>query len=166
MSEKVPTVVPQQVPSEEARIELKPEDIARLMQEAELLRNLAQSLQRQVTLLSASIRELEQTREVLDTISKTSEGTEVLVPIGGRVYVRATLKCNSRALVELGANYVMEAEIDKVKEILENRQRELEKALQLAQSNLQQVLTRLAQIQAILDRIREAVERQQERKSE
>ncbi len=139
---------------ERTEVRLTREDIVRIVQEAELLRNILQSLQRQASVLSSLIREIEVTREVLRQVRTLNSDNEILVPLGATTYVRATIKDRERALIGIGANYMIEVPIEDVISILERRQRELERNLESIQTNMTQVATRLSQIESLLEKIR------------
>ncbi|RLE55128.1 MAG: prefoldin subunit alpha [Thermoprotei archaeon] len=139
---------------ESTEVRLTREDIIRIVQEAELLRNILQNLQRQASIVSSLIREIEVTREVLRQVKTLNPDNEILVPLGATTYIRATIRDRERALIGIGANYMIEVPIEDVISILERRQKELEKNLESIQTNMTQVATRLSQIESLLERIR------------
>ena len=69
--------------------------------------------------------ELENVISSLDDISKTKEGTEILVPIASGVFLKAVVKDTHDLIVNVGGSTAVKKTIPEVKKMLERQGNEL-----------------------------------------
>jgi len=94
-----------------------------------------EALVSQSRVIESAIVELANTIELLEQLKKTPNGTEILAPIGGECFVKATLKDNSSVLVGIGAKVSVEKNVDEAVKILKDKSDELSKTLVKAREN-------------------------------
>lgn len=103
----------------------------------EALRGAISTLEDQVRMVELRISELETVKDVLRKLPELGDRAEdVLIPIGGGVFVRGTIKDVKRVLIGVGADIVVQKSIDEAVgdldakiENLKNSREELRKSI-------------------------------------
>ena len=73
----------------------------------------------------AELRRVEiETRNALEVLKSLREKNELLVPIGGGVFVRATW--NGTSLIDVGGGIILEKKVEEIEERLEKRLQRIE----------------------------------------
>jgi len=84
----------------------------------------AQGLLQEISLLNQTAQNLNTAREVLSNLESAKAKSEILVPVGGNTFLKATLEDKENVLVGVGADVVlkkpMPEAISTIKEQLEN----------------------------------------------
>lgn len=83
------------------------------------------TLYRQVQLLDEFIGECQQAQNALEDIAEGAEGEQMLVPLGGNVFMRATIADTERVLTGVGSDVVVEKSVSTASDFLEKRMEEL-----------------------------------------
>ena len=130
------------------------EELSRLVSEARMLEGISDSLRDLIGRVQAYLAELRAAGLALENIAGR-EGLEILVPIGAGSLVKASLKEADKVIVSLGADVSVEVDVDKAKEIIENRLAEAQKALNDYLARLREVERALASYR---ERIRSLLE--------
>ncbi len=84
-------------------------------------------LQNQVQTLQNQAAELEVTKQALDDISKTKEGTEILVPVSAGIFLKGALKDNKELSINVGSGTVVTKTIPEARKILDEQVDEIKK---------------------------------------
>lgn len=104
------------------------------------------SLETQYSYLQAAIADYARAKITVEQLSKTDDGTEIFVPIGGSTFIDATAKNTSKVLFDIGGGIVTEKTSDdaikKIDKRIENLQQTQEKLLSMTQ----QLQTEVAEI--------------------
>lgn len=134
----------------------KDEELARYMTLIEQYKEQMNSLETQLSYLQAAVADYQKAKMTIEQLSKTSKGDELLLPIGGSTFIKATAIDSSKVLYDIGAGVVTEknskdaiANIDKrigdlqktqekLKEIMQNFQNEAAEISQKAQNLMSQ----------------------------
>lgn len=119
------------------------EELRRLSVEMRYLEQTAETLQQRISMVNAAIADLSYANLTLDGIEKEKENTELLVPIGGNSYVKAKLADTDKVIVGMGAGVSVEKTLADAKVILKERLEELEKTMNAAQQQFNQVAERI-----------------------
>jgi len=94
-------------------------------------------LDMQYSYLQTAIADCNKAKITLDQMSKTDNNTDILVPIGGGVFVNANMKNNSKVLFDIGAGLATEKNsedaIKKIDSRIENLQKTQEKLITMMQ---------------------------------
>jgi prefoldin alpha subunit len=88
-----------------------------------------EALLQQGRMAETALVEFATTIEVLEQVKKNKPGTEILVPIGGDSFIKATLKDNQNVIVGVGAKVSVEKSPDEAIKTLKERSEELSKTL-------------------------------------
>ncbi|MBI5254109.1 MAG: prefoldin subunit alpha [Euryarchaeota archaeon] len=101
-------------------------EIEKTLNEYEYYRAQAEALKRNMDLINTSLAELEMIGKSLDEIKKLGKQNEILMPIGGDSFVKASIVDADKILINLGAGVVAEKDISNAKGDFEQRIKELE----------------------------------------
>jgi len=133
------------------------EDVQRAAEELAILEQAIVDLQARITALNASILDHERALEVIDYLSSNPSGVKVLVPIGGGGLVEAEIKFSGRMKVNIGQNVVIEAPVERCREIVSNRKALIERSRSQLVQTLNAYLERAELLRSFLQRVQEAV---------
>ena len=130
-------------------------DVQRLYAEYVFLRQLAETLNRNLTLLNNLLAEIRVTQEAIKEIEKISESNDVIVSIGGMVFLKARLPSRDCVLINIGSNVVVEKSYEEALEYLRNREENLKTELERTNNSYIQVLNRMRQLEQLLRQLSE-----------
>ncbi len=136
-------------PSED-RGRISETELQRLLYEYDFLQRFAGLIKTRIDTLNALRSNFINAKNVLDSLKDKKEGHEVLVPIGGGVYIYCSLKNSQNILISLGAGYVIEKTLDQALEYVDERINEIEKSIEELSKQLNQVASKLSEIEPIL----------------
>ena len=106
------------------------------------------------------IVELEMSSQSLDEIKESKE-KDILVPIGGGVFINSSIKDSSKMLVTLSRDFAIEVDAEKAKEMLEKNKKTLEEALDDVENEMIKIQDELIKLEP---EIRSFVEKQRQMK--
>jgi prefoldin alpha subunit len=119
------------------------EELRRLSVELRFLEQTAESIQSRINMVNAVITDLVYASMALEGLEKEKENSELLVPIGSNSYIKAKLENPDKIIVGMGAGVSVEKTLQEAKEIVKNRQENLEKTRMSLQQQLAQVAERI-----------------------
>jgi len=79
------------------------------------------AIYQQVELIESLVAEYRRARDTLEEMGKVEKGRSFLVPIGGNVFVHASLENNSTVLTGIGRNVLVEKPVPKALEFIDKR---------------------------------------------
>lgn len=144
------------------RIVITREDIERLIEERNSLTALLDAIRQNLTLINQSINELNGAKDMLTILSK-GEAKDTYAEIGGGIFIRALPNQGERVLVSVGANYVVEMDIQSAINYINDRIKELEDLRNKLDSQAADVSKRITDIDNFLLYISAALRQQQQR---
>jgi prefoldin alpha subunit len=106
----------------------------------------AQILQRRIDLINSSLQEIALTSESLDELKNIEEDNEVLMPLGSGIYVKARIVEKKKVIFSLGADIVADKDITGAQLSLDQRSMALQNALQSTGQQLQQMASRMNEL--------------------
>ncbi|MEZ0345391.1 MAG: prefoldin subunit alpha [Infirmifilum sp.] len=122
----------------------------RIAEEYGVLSQLAEELQKEITLAQNLLEEVESTVVTLKNISSLGEAKEILIPISSGVYAKALINKQDKFLVAIGSNILVEKDLNEAIDFLGQRREELQKLIERRIDELNKVLQRIQQLQAAL----------------
>ena len=135
------------------------DELRRLSVEMRYLEQTAEALQQRISMVNAAITDLTYANMTLDGIEKEKDNAELLVPIGGSSYVKVKLVDANKVIVGLGSGVSVEKTLPDTKLTLKERLDELEKTMNSAQQQFNQVAERInsgrARLETLLSTSRE-----------
>jgi prefoldin alpha subunit len=117
--------------------------LRRLVSEIRMMENTVQVLEQRLQLLDANIAELRLAQGSLEDLKDVEPDSNLLVPVGGGVFMNARLGELGKVIVGIGADVSVEMEYDKALEDVGGRLQEMEKAQGSVQEQMGQVLGQL-----------------------
>jgi len=119
------------------------EQIRQAYVEVRVLENYAEEIRTRLQVVVNTNTELQTTRAAIEALTKTPEGTPLLVNLGGGVYGMARTSDPTKILLDVGTGIVVEKTVEGSLELINKRLEDLEKARASLESQLSNILTRL-----------------------
>jgi prefoldin alpha subunit len=129
---------------------LSNEDIQKLSTQFQQLQYQADALSQQLNMVSASIAESNKAFNSIEGFEGVEDGHEIMIPIGMGTNIMAKLSKPDTVIMEIGAGISMEKDLDDAKKSLEIKKEELTKFHQNTQNNLNQILTKMQEIESVV----------------
>ncbi len=126
------------------------------------LRAQVEALSEQLQLIQSSINEFSRARDTARGYSGAEENAEVLVPVGGGVYLPARAVNTGRGLVSTAVGYTFEEPLNKIVEIMDARIKELVEASQKVYDRMGEMQRQMSSLQAMIE---QEAEKEQERQA-
>lgn len=104
-------------------------------------------IQSQLEFMNASLGNILNTKTTLQNLKEdVKEGDEILVPIGGLVNIKATIKNPEKVLVSIPQDVVIEKDLDSAIEFLDKNMEQHNQQIEYLKTQLQKVEIALRQI--------------------
>lgn len=111
-----------------------------------------EELRRQTLMAESRIIDLETSDHALNEIKKFRKDNETLVPLGSGCYARGSIM-GSGLLLDIGAGIMIEKNANSVKEFLEERRSEIEKARKEIQLQMESVVKTINELTPEIEKI-------------
>ena len=135
------------------------EELRRLSVELRFYEQTAETIQSRINMVNAVITDLTYANIALEGLEKEKENSELLVPIGSNSYIKAKLENPDKIIVGIGAGVSVEKTLQETKDIVKNRQENLEKTRLSLQQQLGQVAEKINEdrekFESLMTRLRE-----------
>lgn len=105
------------------------------------------ALYQQVQILDEFISECQQAQNALEEIADGAEGEQTLVPLGGNVYMRATIADTERVLTGVGSHVVTEKSVSTAIDFLDKRIEDLRQREEKLIDSSQDIKARVQELQ-------------------
>lgn len=113
------------------------EEIQRNMVLIEYYKEQLATLEYQTQLTQAALTDYHKAKITLNQLGKNKQASDVLIPVGGGIFLNSTLQDTTKVLIDIGAGYITEKTpedaITKLEERIKNMQENQEKLLETAQ---------------------------------
>lgn len=119
------------------------EELRRISVELRFLEQTAEALQSRINMVNAVATDLTYANTTLESLEKEKENAELLVPIGGTSYIRATLDNPDKIIVGVGAGVSVEKTRQEAKDIIKKRLEDLEKTRMSMQQQFVKVANKI-----------------------
>lgn len=119
------------------------DQVRRLLYELQLMEGTANTLQQRLQILQQAQTELTISKQSLEAIENTKEGSNILVPIGGGTFVHAKLGKMDTLIVNIGADVSIDMTPEEAMKNITGRLEEIEKAAQSVNQQLEQILAQM-----------------------
>ncbi len=133
-----------------SKVESTEAELQKLIIEYEYLRRSAEALRSRLETLNMLRANLQSAKNVLEVLKDKGKGHEILVPIGGGLYVYAELRDTENVLIDLGARFVVEKRREAAIEYLSNRIEEIDNSIRETTNQLRQVLSKISELEPLL----------------
>ncbi|MHC1593480.1 MAG: prefoldin subunit alpha [Methermicoccaceae archaeon] len=127
------------------------EELTEMYVNYQQLRVQAEALAKELEVLRASVSELQNTLEGLDTL-KGKDNAELLIPVGSGAMMKARLEDEDTVVVSIGAGLSIERPLDESKTYLEDRKDEIFKSYEMGSKSLARLTSQIQEIGLVLER--------------
>lgn len=110
-------------------------------------------MQQQLERLEAQTAEASAIEQSIADISKARPGEEVLVPVSGGVFFRASMNDSKKFLVNVGSGVVVEKDVDGTKDLLKKQSDEIDRYKEHIAQQLAEHFMRFQQLEMELKRL-------------
>ncbi len=142
------------------------EKLQSMVYESRLLEGQYNELNQQQSFLVRAFAEVSASRDALRGLSETAS-TEILIPLGGGVFVKGTALPPSQVLLGIGADVVVERSREEALSFVEERLKEMENALSGIEARRNEIANRInaqrTAINAIVENQSQQHQQQQQR---
>lgn len=118
-----------------------------MLRDYESCRNQVETYQQNIGLIDNSLQELRVVNKSLEEIKGTKKNSEVFVPIGMDSFIKAKITDSANVIVGIGTGIAVKKNIEDAKKDVEDRITELEKVKADNTSNLEQVISKLRELE-------------------
>jgi prefoldin alpha subunit len=126
----------------------KDEELQRYMVMIEQYKEQLNQLEMQGQYLQAAVMDYNKGKLTLENISKADDGTESLIPIGGGVFIYATVKDNSNVILDIGSGIAAEKSFEDAIKKIDMRLETLQKNQDQLNSMIEQIQSEAADVSA------------------
>ncbi len=118
-----------------------------ILKEYELSRSQLELYQQNLELIDGRLSELRMIDNALDEIKDTNKNNEMLVPVGGDTFIKASIIDPENVIVGVGASVAVKKTIGDAKEDIGDKIAELEKVRADHTSNLEKLISKLRELE-------------------
>jgi prefoldin alpha subunit len=122
------------------------EELAQGIRTLEFYKAQLENFDQQFGFLSTTMKEHNQAKETLTGYKDLQEGQETLIPIGGGSFLFAKVLDPNKAMVGMGADFIMETNMDDAISKLEDRIKEIEDAMKTLTEKYQEIAQESAEL--------------------
>ena len=115
------------------------------------LKEQVEALSEQLQLIQDSVTDFSRAKETAKTYTTTDSDTEMLVSVGGGVYLPAKILNSGKGLLYTASGYTFEEPIPKIIEIVDGRIKELVDASQKVYQRMTEMQNQLGSLQAMVE---------------
>jgi prefoldin alpha subunit len=115
--------------------------------EYQMLEQQIKQLQQQLEKLEAQTLEVSNVEQCIADMAKSKTGDEVLVPVSGGIFFKATVKESNMFLVNVGGNVVVEKSVDDTRGLILQQGKEIEKYKETVMMQLSKQLSELQDLE-------------------
>ena len=109
-------------------------------------------LQRQLEVIANQLMELSVTSIGLDDFDKIKPGNEIFVPVSSGIFAKGSITSTTELLVNVGANVVVQKDIESTKMLIHNQIEEIQKIQRQAMGDLEKMTNRAGHLEMELQK--------------
>lgn len=117
----------------------------------QLLLQQENQIEQAVKALNKQKEELQILKQSLEEISNTKKSSDLLVPLGGGIFLKATLNDNEEILMNVGAKTVIKKSPKEAVKIIENQFKEIDKVILETEKEHSEILVQQNRLQEELE---------------
>ncbi len=141
---------------------LTQQQLTELAQRHQLHQYQAEALAQQISMVNATIKDVETALTTIAALKGEQPGKETLVPIGFGSFVKASLSSPDKVVVGIGAGVSVEKNTDDAKAFLEKRKDELTKYREQLNETIAKIAQELQNIQRLVQKHQQAQQKAQQ----
>jgi prefoldin alpha subunit len=121
------------------------EEISRCMMIVEQCKQQMSQLEMQAQYIEAAIMDYNKAKITLEKLSEIESETDMIIPIGGGIFIDATAKKESKPLVDVGSGIVVEKNYEDAIKKIDERIEQIEKSQARLEEMMQQIQAEAAE---------------------
>lgn len=125
----------------------KQEKLKEKYMEMQMLDQQIKQAQKQIQMIEQQVNELNNVKQNLDNIKSVDEDTEVLSSISSGIFVKAKIGKADKLLVNVGADVMVEKDIDSTKELIDQQIKEMHNVQMQTDGEMQKLAQRASSLQ-------------------
>ncbi len=141
---------------------LSEEDIQKMAASHQQMEYQAQAIAQQINLVKASIDDCDKAIYTITELEGIEEEHEMLIPIGSGANIMAKIIKADKVIIEIGAGVNVEKNSDEATKNLMVRKEELTKFHEKLQTDLNELVTKIKEIEAIVSSVADKRKQQQQ----
>lgn len=118
----------------------KQKELQQKFMEYQMMEQQLKQVQEQMEKLDAQSNEVKAVEQSIADIGKASPGDEVLVPVSGGIFFRATIKDSKDFLVNVGSNVVVTKDIEGTSALVHKQGEEVEKYKMMLSQQMEELM--------------------------
>ena len=127
------------------------EELRQTLAVMDSLKEQVEALSEQLQLIQDSVTDFSRAKETAKTYTTTDSDTEMLVSVGGGVYLPARILNSGKGFLYTASGYTFEEPIPKIIEIVDGRIKELVDASQKVYQRMTEMQNQLGSLQAMVE---------------
>jgi prefoldin alpha subunit len=131
----------------------KDEELTRYMAVIEQYKEQMNSLDMQASYIQAAIMDYNKAKMTLEQLSKTNKNDEILLPIGGSTFIKASTTDSSKVLFDIGAGLVCEKTSQDAVKKIDSRIEDLQKTQEKLSTIMQNLQNEATEVYAKAQRL-------------
>ncbi len=131
----------------------KENQLRQLVTEMRMMEGTVNTLQQRLQVVLASVSELRLAKQSLGDLKDIESGSNLLVPVGGAAFIKASLGDIDKVVVGIGADVSLEMAYDDAVKDVDERLQEMEKAQNSIEQQLGQIMAQLEAHQSMAERL-------------
>ena len=121
----------------------------------QLLQRQLEDYKTQATLIEKKLIEFEVSKNALRDMKKIKDGSEILMPVGSGIYLHGTAQPSKKALVDIGANYIVARDLNFAEDVLNAKQSEVEKMNERLATEVTELVNKINQLAVEIERLQQ-----------
>lgn len=121
-------------------------ELSQSLRTLELYRAQLENFDQQYEFLAMTVKEHNRAKETLEGYKELEEGSETLIPIGAGSFLFAKVSESKRAMVGIGADVVIDTDMDEAISKIDNRIKEIEEAAKSLHERYQEIAGKAAEL--------------------
>ena len=139
------------------------ENVQQKIVEYELYKNGIDSLARELSLVNSSISNLSTAKSTLEAIKNLKEKNELLVPIGGNIFLKANLKDKDSVLAGIGPELLLKKDLKSATKTIDEQVDELTDARKKMEDRIRELSDKMAKLEPELRKFSEELRKKAEK---
>ena len=129
------------------------EELQRLNVEMRVLEGTAEELQARINMMDTLIVDVSYSTQTLEGLEKNGDKPNLLIPIGGKSYIKAKLQEPDQIIVDIGAGISIEKSLQETKEIIKTRSVNLVKNRKMLHQQFTQIVQKMRENKTRIEKL-------------
>lgn len=129
------------------------QEIQQKYMELQMLTSQLKQAQQQIEMLTQQVSEMGKVHESLEEISKSEAGTEIMLPLGAGIFVKAKLDSADEVVMNVGSDVAVNKSLKEAIELVHGQTEEMGHIIEEMRANFQGGASNVQEMQAELQKL-------------